>query len=147
MTEQYGMPEGYQPGITKVKLPENKPSAEQVARGQAMDEMKDTLAEEQRRAAEDAPHQPFKYRLPLDVVGSLTSEETEELRAHERLAYDGHIEKASAKDAQRRSWIAAGGDGESFEGHWQEVGEYADTLERAESIQRQSGSILSNRRP
>lgn len=134
MTEFERTPEG------KIKVPQFEAGRQQRAERKAViDKVKAELEAEQKRAAHAEPFAPFKYRLPLEVLagGQFSEEELRELHTHEEISYDKHRPLAASKDAQRRSWVAAGGDAETFERDWYMAGEDADIAERAERIRKE----------
>lgn len=122
MTENYPRtPEG------KIRIPEFEqgPSAEQQARRQAVEQAKEYLAAEQKRAVYEAPHQPFKYRLPVDLWQHYERAELDEIQKAEEVAFNQHRGPAMERANYKRAWIAAGGDEESFNRNYSEEGAIA----------------------
>ncbi|MDP9438414.1 MAG: hypothetical protein M3P49_06690 [Actinomycetota bacterium] len=60
----------------------------------------------------------FKTAIPLEALQAFTPEERDELLAHEQREYGRFRPLAEAKSTQRAAWIAAGGEGETFDAAW-----------------------------
>lgn len=131
MTEFERTPEG------KIKLPESKPSPEQVARRQAVEQTRTALEAEQKRVVYERPFDQFKYRLPLDYWQNFTPDELSEIQQAEEVAFNTHRPAAMERDNARRAWRAAGGDDESFNRRYSEEDAIAS---RAQRIMEQGAS-------
>lgn len=106
---------------------------EEAQRARLIGEWREHLGAKQRAALEEeGPYAPFKTRMSLELVKSLTPEEREELAIHEQREYDRLKPLAASKGEQRRQFIAAGGDGADFDEMWESGGKNATIAQLAD---------------
>jgi hypothetical protein len=97
-------------------------------------DLKGWLEDRHREALDANPLAPFKSKAPLSVLKALDEREREDVRSFEEQAFHRHQEQARLKDAEKRYWTAAGGDGDRFERRWREHGEEEAVARRAREI-------------
>ncbi len=109
----------------KIKVPAAWSAAcdADAQRRQSVEEWKGYLSGQPRKTLEtEGVGAVLKTAIPLDKLRAFNPDEQDELMAHEQAEYERLRPLAVARDEQRRAFVAAGGDGESFDGMWEHGG-------------------------
>lgn len=105
----------------------------EAERRELIGEWRQHLGAKQREHLEqEGPLAGFKTRISVELFKSLTPEEREELMSHEQAEYNRLKPLATSKSEQRRAFVAAGGDGEDFDEHWELGGKNATIAQMAD---------------
>lgn len=106
---------------------------EKAQRARLIGEWRGFLSAKQRKHLdEEGPHAGFRTRISAELAKALTPQEYEELAGHEQAEYNRLKPLATSKSEQRRAFIAAGGDGEDFDEHWELGGKNATIAQMAD---------------
>lgn len=109
----------------KVAAPDAwKADQEQDAkRRELIGEWRQHLSAKQRKALEEeGTPVGFKSHMSVELVKALTSDEREELAAHEEAEYRRFAPLAEARRTQRLAYVQAGGDEAEFDEMWEAAG-------------------------